>query len=229
MDNKINRLVEQLSHTKVFSHLTETERLKLAEMAVRRSVKKGDVICFQGDECRFVLYIASGALRSVITAPDGREHIVSTWEIGEEFWSHTLLDGDPMPSTLEVIQKATIIYQWPGEAVLELLLGNHNATRALLRRQTQLIRKRRESIYNLAFNPVASRLAKLILEKFVNIDGPTMQRDLTLEDMAAMIATSPEVICRIMYQFQTEGLLSVDRASITLNDRPTLEKLILKD
>ena len=56
-----------------------------------------------------------------------------------------------------------------------------------------------------------------------------MQRDLTLEDMAAMIATSPEVICRIMYQFQTEGLLRIDRASITLNDRPTLEKLILKD
>ena len=49
------------------------------------------------------------------------------------------------------------------------------------------------------------------------------------EEMAAMTATSPEVIYRIMYQFQTEGLLSVDRASITLQDQTALEKLILKD
>ena len=225
----MNRLVEQLGNTEVFGHLTETERLELARIAVRRSLRKEDVLCFQGDEWRFVLYITNGALRSVIAAPDGREHIVSTWEAGEEFWSHTLLDGDPMPSTLEATQTGTIIYQWPGEAALELLLRNHKATRALIRRQTQLIRKRRESIYSLAFNPVASRFAKLILEKFVNTESPTVQRDLTLEEMAAMIATSPEVICRIMYQFQTDGFLSVNRASITLQDQAALEELILKD
>jgi CRP-like cAMP-binding protein len=184
------------------------------------------VICFQGDDCRLVLYIASGALRSVISAPDGREYVVSTWGAGDEFWSHTLLDGDPMPSTLEAVQKSTLVYQWPGEKVFELLLRNHAAVRALLRRQTHLIRKRRESIYNLAFNPVASRLAKLVVDKFANAEGPTVQRDLTLEEMASMVATSPEVICRVLYQFQTEGLLSINRASITLHDRAGLEKLI---
>jgi CRP-like cAMP-binding protein len=229
MESKINFIVEHLGTTEVLGRLTEKERISLAQMATHRSLKKGEVICFQGDECRFVLYIASGTLRSVITAPDGREHVVSNWETGEEFWSHTLLDGEPMPSTLESIKRGTVVYQWPGETVLELLFQNHEATRALIRRQTQLIRRRRESIYNLAFNPVASRLAKLILEKFVNAEGPTVQRDLTLDEMAAMVATSPEVICRIMYQFQSEGLLHVDRASITLNDPAAMEKLILKD
>jgi CRP-like cAMP-binding protein len=228
MGNSLNHLIEQLSQAEVFGHLTEEERLELAGMALRKSLKKGDVICFQGDDCRFVLYIESGALRSVIGAPDGREYVVSTWEAGEEFWSHTLLDGDPMPSTLEAI-KATIVYKWPGETALEIILCNHAATRALIRRQTRLIRKRRENIYNLAFNPVASRLAKLVIEKFVNAEGPTVQRDLTLEDMASMVATSPEVICRILYQFQAEGMLRVNRASITLNDRDGLEKLISKD
>jgi len=222
-------LVAHLGQSGVFSFMTEAERVELVRIAVNKSYKKGEVICYQGDECRLVLYIAGGALRSVINAPDGREYIVSTWEKGEEFWSHTLLDGDPMPSTLEAIKRANIIYQWPGDTVMEMVLRNRNCTLALICRQTKLIRKRRENIYNLAFNPVASRLAKLILEKFENADNPTIQRDLTLEDMAAMIATSPEVICRIMYQFQTEGLLRVDRASITLQDQATLEKLILKD
>jgi CRP-like cAMP-binding protein len=228
MENDLKRLADQLGQTEVFSHFSDGERLELARLAVRKSLRKGDVVCFQGDNCCFVLYIALGALRSVINAPDGREYVVSIWKAGEEFWSHTLLDGDPMPSTLEAIT-TTIIYRWPGEQTLELLLSNHAATRALIRRQTQLIRKRRESIYNLAFNPVASRLAKLVVDKFVNAEGPTVQRDLTLEEMASMVATSPEVICRVLYQFQAEGLLKVNRATITLHDRERLEKLIVKD
>jgi len=229
MEKNLNQLVEQLGHTDIFGQLTNMEKIKLAGLAVRKILRKGEEICYQDDESRFVLYIESGSLHSVISSPDGRDHMVSAWGKGEEFWSHTLLDGSPMPSTLKAIKKGTIIYLWVGEPVLDLVLNNHKATRALIHRQTQLIRRRRESIYNLAFNPVASRLAKLILDKFDTGESSTMQRDLTLEDMAAMIATSPEVICRIMYQFQNEGLLKVNRTSITLDDHDALEQLILKD
>lgn len=228
MENKLNELLDHLKRSEIFSHLTDAERLELACVSVHKLLRKGDKLCNQGYESRFVAYIASGALRSVIQAPDGREFVVSLWKAGEEFWSHTLLDGEPMPSTLEAI-KPSVVFQWPGETALEVLLRNPAATRALLRRQTRLIRKRRESIYNLAFNPVASRLAKLILEKFSTGDNPTTERDLTLEEMAAMVATSPEVICRVMYQFQDEGLLTVNRASITLHDRAAFSKLVIQD
>lgn len=228
MDYRTHQLADQLARAEVFGLLTPAERLELAGVAHRKALKKGDVLCYQGDEHRFALYIAEGVLRSVINAPDGREYVVSTWEAGEEFWSHTLLDDDPMPSTLEAVQ-AALVYQWVGEVALEFALNNHKAIRGLLRRQTQLIRKRRENIYNLAFNPVAGRLAKLVIEKFANAESPTVQRDLTLEEMASMVATSPEVICRVLYQFQAEGMLSVNRASITLHDRDGLEKLIIKD
>lgn len=223
-----HRLIEQLHHTEVFCHLTSREQELLAQQVHRRSMKKGDILCYQGEEWRSVLLISSGLLRSVINSPDGRQYVVSTWKAGEEFWSHTLLDDDPMPSTLEIAQHATV-YQWVGETAYQMVLANHDATRALIRRQTQLIRKRRESIYNLAFNPVSSRLAKLIVDKFASSDNPTMQRDLTLEDMASMVASSPEVICRILYQFQAEGYLQVNRANITLHNLAALEKLIIKD
>ena len=225
MDYSLKHLIERLSQSEVFKYSSDQELLELANLAMRKSLKKGDILCRQGENRRFVMYIGSGALRSVINNPNGKEYIVSTWEAGDEFWSHTLLDQEPMPSTLEAIKSSTIFW-WNGDAVLELILGNNLATRALLRRQTQLIRDRRENIYNLAFNPVANRLAKLILEKFIKAENSTVQRDLSLEDMASMIASSPEVICRIMYQFQADGLLSIDRASITLHDYEALEKFL---
>ncbi len=56
-----------------------------------------------------------------------------------------------------------------------------------------------------------------------------MQRDLTLVDMAQMVATSPEVVCRLLYQFQDSGAISINRFSITLHDRESLEKLVMHD
>lgn len=217
-----------LARLEVFGQFSGKERKELARLATRRSLKKGERLCSQGEYWPFVFYIASGVLRSMIGTPDGRTYVVYQWGQGEEFWSHSILDGDPMPSTLEA-QEDTMIYQWHGETVFPILLRNHDAVRALLKRQTRLIRKRRESIYNLAFNPVASRLAKLIIEKYMDAESPTVQRDLTLEEMAAMVASSPEVVCRILYQFQDDGFLNVDRATITLQNRQGLENLIIHD
>lgn len=224
----MSHLADLLSEAEVFNQLTSKERAELSRLAVRRSLKKGDVLSHQGDDWPYVLYIASGALRSVIHSPDGRSYVVSLWEKGTVFWAHTIFDQKPMPSTLEAA-RATHLYQWNGEEILQTVLRNQAATRALLRRQTSLIRKRRENIYNLAFNPVASRLAKLIIDKFIASDAPTVQRDLTLNDMAEMVATSPEVVCRLLYQFQDAGAIVVNRASITLQDRNALESLIVEN
>jgi len=223
-----NPLVELISHAEVLDQLTPAERQELSQFAVRRTLKKGQVLCNQGDDWSYVLHIGHGMLRSVINSPDGRSYVVGTWGKGEVFWSHTVFDQAPTPSTLEVVHRAEL-YQWQGDQILSFILRNPSATRALLRRQTRLIRRRREVIYNLAFNPVASRLAKLIVEHVFDSDEPTVQRDLTLVDMAQMVATSPEVVCRLLYQFQDSGAISINRFSITLHDRESLEKLVMHD
>ena len=221
-------LIKQLSQADVFEKFTPREREKLARLATRRVLKKGSILCWQGDPWPHVLYIASGLLKAVINSPDGGVYVISNWEAGVGFWGHTLFDDDGMPSTIEAVEN-TIGYQWDGDVMLEFVFRNSEVVRALLRRWTRLIRKRKENIYNLVFSPVAGRLAKLVIEKFMDAKSPTVQRDLTLEEMASMVASSPEVICRILYQFQDSGLLHVDRATITLRDRQGLENLILHD
>lgn len=224
----MSNLADLLKNAEVFRELTGLEREELASLAIRRSVNKGETLCYQEDHWPYVFYIASGELRSSISSPDGRSYVVSAWGKGEVFWAHTVFDQDPMPSTLSA-SRSTSIYQWEGERALQVVFRNQAAVRALLRRQTLLIRRRRESIYNLAFNPVASRLAKLVVEKFMGTDAPTVQRDLTLGEMAEMVASSPEVVCRLLYQFQAAGAITISRASITLHDRKMLEDLVLHD
>lgn len=217
-------LIRILERAEVLGKFTDVQKQKLVSLAVQRVLKRDEALFWQGDDWSNVLLIATGRLRSVIHSLDGRSYVVSTWEQGEEFWAHALFDGDPMPSTLEAVQKSTI-YQWDGEAVLRILFENPDAMRALLGRQIKLIRKRRETIADLAFQPVTGRLAKLLLEQ-VPVSETSAQRDLTLDQIASMVASSPEVVCRTLYQLQRDGLLQVTRASITLHDRAALARLV---
>lgn len=217
-------LAHLMENAEVLGKLTGSERQSLSALSSRRTLKRGATIFWQGDHWTGVLLIASGKLQSMIHSPDGKSYVVSQWQAGDEFWAHTLFDDEPMPSTLETVQES-VVHHWDGEAVLNVLLSNSDATRALLRRKTRLIRQRRETIFDLAFQPVTGRLAKLILEQ-VPASENSAQRDLTLDQIASRVATSPEVVCRTLYQLQKGGLLQVTRASITLYDRAALERLV---
>jgi CRP-like cAMP-binding protein len=216
-------LKKWLVNAQVLGKLSDGQKQHLAALAIRRVLKRDEPVFWQNDLWSNVLLIASGRLQSFIYSLDGRSYVVSSWEQGEEFWAHTLFDGEPMPSTLKAVQES-IVFQWDGESLLKILLENPEAVRSLLARQVHIIRKRRETISELAFQPVVGRLAKLILEKMPAPETST-QRDLTLDQIAAMVASSPEVVCRTLYYLQHEGMLRVTRASITLHDRGALERL----
>jgi CRP-like cAMP-binding protein len=220
----MQELVTLIEESKILGKLTNNQKNQLISMAVRRILKRNEMLYMQGELWTNVLLIAAGKLRSVINTMDGRSFIVTTWEKRDEFWPHTLFDGNPMPSNLEAVQES-IIYQWDGETVLRTVLDNREAARALMSRLITLVRKRRETIYELAFQPVTGRLAKLLLDQ-IPASEPSGQRDLTLPQIASMVASSPEVVCRSLYQLQRFGLLQVTRASITLHDRAGLERLI---
>ena len=87
------------------------------------------------------------------------------------------------------------------------------------------MRRAREIIYGLAFQPVAGRLAKVLLDRYGQQQMPA-GRDMTLSEIAAMVASSPEVVCRLLHSFQNDGILEITRAQITLHDNEALQKLL---
>ncbi|MFZ5857108.1 MAG: Crp/Fnr family transcriptional regulator [Chloroflexota bacterium] len=212
-----------MENTEVFGKFTANQKQRLVSLAIRRVLERDQSLFWQGDPWTNAFLIASGQLRAVIRSTDGRSYVVSTWEKGDVFWAHGLFDGEPAPSTLEAAQES-VIYQWEGETVLQILFENPEAIRALLARQTRLIRKRRDTISDLAFQPVTGRVAKLLLEQVPATEN-SAQRDLTLDQIASRVASSPEVVCRSLYQLQKNGLLQVTRATITVHDRAALERL----
>ncbi len=78
-------------------------------------------------------------------------------------------------------------------------------------------------VEDLAFHPVMSRLAGLLLDVFGNAEDQFMARDLTLEEMASHIGTTREMVCRHLYCFAEEGAIEIRRTELRITNREFLE------
>jgi len=221
MDN----LTLQLTKAEFFNKFSDADRAVLVRLAIPRKLQPGEFCCYQGDVWPNAIFLAEGSLQWAMLSLAGREYTFFTLSPGEVFWGHSMFDNQPMPASLMATQDSTV-YRWSRDAILPILYRHPETLWEITGMLTKTMRKAREIIYGLAFQPVAGRLASLLLDRFADPGDTSVERDLTLSAIASRVASSPEVVCRVLQQFQTEGVLEVTRATITLFDRGALEGLV---
>jgi CRP-like cAMP-binding protein len=221
----MDELGQRLSRVDVFDKLMPEDIAVLVSTATPRHLPPGSFLCRQGDAWPYVFFVEQGLLRWALCSSGGREYTLFTTGWNELVFAHSTFDGLPMPAGV-VAEKSSDVLLWPGEQIKAMLFEHPAALWDVPRLQMQTMRRAREIIYGLAFQPVAARLALLLLELCSKQENAPVSRDLRLSDIAAMIATSPEVVCRLLHQFQTDGILEITRADSTLHARQALEKLI---
>lgn len=216
---------QRLSKIRVFNKLPESECMALMQQARHLRLQRGEFMVHQGDVWPNVIFLMSGEMRWAMLSLGGREHVLFLVQPDDVFWGHSLFDDAPMPASLKATKKAEA-YLWTRDAILPVLFRHPAAMWEITKIQVETMRRAREIIYGLAFQPVASRLAGLLLESYYEQGATAVERDLTLNEIAAIVASSPEVVCRLLHQFQEEGILKVTRAHITLQDLEALEHLV---
>lgn len=218
-------LISQLEGLPVFSQLSPADRLEALRLARRQVVERGAFIVQQGDLWPTAAYLTRGVAHLVILSQDGKRQMVFPVTSGEMFWGHTLFDDLPMPASLEV-KETCELYQWSKETLAPLLSRHPAALWDLIRLQAQTMRRAREIIYGFAFHPAAGRLARLLLNHYPLENGAATPRDLTLDDMAAAVGATREQVCKLLYRFAEEGMLSLTRTEFVFTDRRKLESLV---
>lgn len=217
-------LEELLSKTMVFEKISSEDRARLAKTAIPYELDKSEYLTYQGDYWSGLLLIKSGGLKWTLVSETGKEYVFFTLEPGSLFWGHTIFDQKPMPASL-IATEPTEVYIWKKDMIQPVLYRYPDALWDIGKTLVGIMRRNREVVINLAFRPVAGRLAKYLLD-VADQNTEEIERAFTLEDIARTVASSPEVICRVLYELQNEDILEVTRASITLHNRSALESLI---
>ena len=213
-----------LTQNPVFASLSRAERDVIASQAVQKKVAKGETITHYGDVWPYLFVVEQGAIHGLKESREGRSLIVIELEPGEIFWGLAFFEvGMPMPVNLQA-QKASRVWLWRREWLLPILWGNGRFSWELSRLMIQRMQQASDIVENLAFQPVRSRLARLLLGHFGDdAMDDFVVRDMTLDEMAAHVSTKREMVCRLLYEFADEGAIEINRTEFMIADRKKLE------
>lgn len=224
----MNNLLDIITQNPIFNPLNDDQRHIIINQARRREYKKGEVIALHGDSWSYFIAVGEGGINAVKESREGRRLVVMTLDRGEMFWGPGFFDDDLlMPVTLEANNDCQI-YLWDQESLLPTLLENGYSlwelNRLLITRMWQVS----EIVEGLAFQPVAVRLARFIVDHFGAATQTPVTRDLTLDEMAAKVGTTREQVCRVLYRFSDEGLIKITRTEFVITDSDSLIELLDK-
>ncbi len=211
-----------------FSGLTDDERARVAARARRRSVRPGDVLFVEGEECAGLFVVVSGLVKLYKTSPDGKEQVVRHMGAGDSFNEVPVFDGGPNPVTAAAVEPGEVlIFSRP--AVLELLRDYPAFGAAVVQVFASRLRHLVALVEDLSFRQVTARVARILLQSLDPHEGigagAGVRARVTQREIAEMAGTSREVVARALKALEGAHAVEVRAGRIRISDPAVLPAL----
>lgn len=208
----------------MFSGLGKDHQQILTLSGIRKTYLPGQVLVAQGEYWPYLFMIEEGEIAVKKESNEGRLFIASTLVPGDVFWGISFFTDDaPSPVVMEACLKTTAVL-WDRESMMPAIQKNAPLAWNLCQIMVRRMLLASEIVEDLAFQPVMARLAALMLDTFGEVENEYVARSLTLEDMAARIGTTREVVCRYLYKFAEQGAIEIKRTELKMTDKEFLEQ-----
>ena len=220
----MTRIHSLIARNPVFAWLPEPELAAVMAAGGMRRYSKGSLIAAGGDVWPYLFILISGQVNALKESMEGRTLFVSVFKPGSLFWGPAFFEeGLPMPVALNA-RLDSQLYLWDRQSFLPFQLRYGRLSLELNKLMIRQMLRASEIVESLAFQPVAGRVAGLLLEQ-VSPDQSVTPRSLTLDEMAAHIGTTREMVCRSLHGFSDAGLIQITRTEFYITDRQGLEDL----
>lgn len=208
----------------IWNKLTDLQKEKLEQSAVRRTVKKGTLLHNGDTDCQGLLLVEEGQLRAYILSEEGREvTIYRLFAIDLCLFSAScLMNSIQFDITIET-EKDTSLWMIPPDVykeVMEESAAAANFTNEVMASRFSEVMWLMEQVLWKSFD---KRLAAFLTEESV-LEG-TGDLKITHEKIAAHLGTAREVVTRMLKYFQTEGLVRLSRGTVEVIDPEGLRRL----
>lgn len=217
-------IADTLRAVPLFSHLRGEDVDRLASTVRQRAYPKKSIIVFEADPGDALFIIASGRVKVVLTAEDGREVILSTRGGGDFFGEMALFDNEPRSAHVIAMEDSELLILHR-EAFHKCIENIPGIAIGILRALVNRLREADNLIGGLVLLDVPGRLAQLILRMASEKDGQWSLEGMTHETMAQMVGSTRETVSRTIRNFVDQGVVEGTRKKITIKNRGELELL----
>jgi len=224
----VSRL-DLLRRVPLFSMLTTSQAVSVADAVVKRRYRKGEAIVEQGEKSCALTILLTGRARVVSRDARGREVILASLRPGDYVGEMSLIDQAPhSASVLAEVQTDTLVLD--ERAFSHCLPDSDSIAYAVLKGLVHRLRQADRKIESLALMDVYGRVAGALLDFAVDAmpgaDGATLIRGrVSRQDVAKMVGASREMVSRVMKDLEERGFIETqDDGSLLV--RPHLDSLV---
>lgn len=205
-------------------YLSDEERRSVAGSMCVRSYAKGSVLYANSGECLGYISLLSGRVRTILISPEGREVTLYRLEAGDEdvlsafcvlsritFRTQMVAESDCEvlmipPSTLSVLKETnTAVKGWIYDRLMDRFSDVMHVMEQVL------------------FSRIDQRIARFLLDRYEESGSGTVR--VTQEQLAQGINSVREVVARTLKPMEKEGIVTVGRGRIAINDYQRLEDI----
>jgi CRP-like cAMP-binding protein len=218
-------LNETLQENPVFGCLGTADLDLAGRFANPQNYPQGHWIAHLGTSWPYLFMVREGIVQAVKESPGGRSLIVTEIAEGELFWGVSFFIPDaPMPVAL-VAKNDVRLLLWSLEDLQPVILRNGCMSWELTSLMIKKMQYASDMLNEFAFQPTTGRLARVLLEAYGDNVGDFVSRDMTLDEMAAKIGSTREMVCRHLYHFADQGAIQINRTEFKITDQALLENL----
>ena len=227
----MSSLAEFLKWVQIFSELEEETIEKIAQVGVRKSYGKENVILMEEEAGSALFVIISGKVKISRTSSDGREVILSILSEADFFGEMAILDGLTRSATVISIEDSEL-YIIQRTQFLDLLKSHPEISISLLQELTQRLRTADMKIKALTLKDAEGKVATVILQ-IADDYGKIKQGMVEIEklplqqDLANMAGTSRETISRTLHSFAKKDLVEIEGTKLRILDYEKFKELYI--
>jgi len=219
----LNSTADIITENPFFAQLPQHILENLKDNAIQRNYQTREIIVHHGDIWPNLFLVAEGEIHAVKESLEGRALIATTLIPGDIFWGLALfIDEARMPVMLQANSPA-VIYIWTRDTLVPIIKDHGEMSWHLCQLMIKRMQAASDIVEELAFHPVMSRLAGFLLDISGKKADEYIARDFTLDEMAARIGTTREMVCRHLYRFAEQGAIEINRTEFKIKDRWFLE------
>ena len=196
-----------LRNVPLFSGLEESELERLARVAGRRRVGRGEQVVRAGETADALLIMLTGRAKVTNFDEEGREVILAWLGPGEFFGEMGLIDDSPRSANVIAVENCELMVLGKQE-FQRCMQDNFQVAQKLMQILVRRLREADRHIESLALLDVYGRVARLLLDMSEEEGGRRVVRQkISKQDMARMIGASREMVSKVMRDLELGGYI----------------------
>jgi CRP/FNR family cyclic AMP-dependent transcriptional regulator len=202
-----------LERVSLFSNLNQHEIAELEAIGIERSIPKNSVVINEGDDSDSLYIILKGRAHALRSDESGRQFIVNRFGPYDYFGEMSFFDRNVRCATVITKDRCTLMIL-PRKAFFDFAANHPEIYRNMIKTLLEKLRKATRQMEELAFLDVYGRLARFLVEN-QNADG-VIEEKLTQQELADLVGSSRETICRIFNELSAGGYLVKEKGRMKI-------------